>query len=253
MNVGQIRRTVARYFEVAASEFITDDEDLIIIGMNSARKKAELLHDFEVSKVSVDLVVDDVTGGVLSSAVLAGTSGEGAVSVNVKSVIAGGVFVDDVVSPVRFSTTTSVDKDRVRVGRECYDDELRYPSDATFSGGFYRDRRPKILQFGNTIFKYPFGNTGETSTLRLQVYKWFDDYTVAGEDDDPGTGDTYTDLFTEHGHDYLKWATIVEVNHLMKEFVPRQEGNLSPHKAFADEALAALISWDEYIVEGART
>lgn len=53
-----------------------------------------------------------------------------------------------------------------------------------------------------------------------------------------------TDWMLEHGSDYLQWATIVELNHLLKTFVARQEGNLEPPIRLRDEALEALIRWD---------
>lgn len=243
MTIGAIKDTVAAYFQEATSYFTIGGTDLLLVALNSSRKKAELVHDFEASKVVVDLVVDDVAGGDLTDAVLTGTDD----GVRIKSVIQAGVVLDGHVKPVRFTTTTSLDKERLdrSVTRwDHWDEDCRYPSDAQFrrwnSGGL------KVLQFGGKLFKYPFGTAGESSTLTLQVYKWFDEY--EGED-----AADMEDVFTQHGYDYLKWATIVEVNHLAKAFVSRQEGNLAPPTAMADAALSALISWDEYVIEGGRS
>lgn len=62
-----------------------------------------------------------------------------------------------------------------------------------------------------------------------------------------------SDIWTTHGQKYLLWATLVQLNHLWKRFVPRTEGNLPPPQQLADEGLAALIAWDAYKYEGFRT
>lgn len=237
MNIGDLKAIIVAYFREDISHFTVGGQDLLLVALNSVRKQAELVHDFEYSKVSVDLVVDDVIGGDLSDAVLSGTDD----GVDVKSVIQVGIVVTGDVVPARFSTTTSIAKEHLhrRWPRDRWDQ--RYPDDAECKDGRYS--RSRVLQFGSKLFRYPFGTTGEQTTLTLEVYKWFADY---AEDEDE-------DLFTKHGHNYLKWAAIIEVNHLFKRFVPRQEGNLAPPTGLADQALQALIAWDEYIVEGGRS
>lgn len=62
-----------------------------------------------------------------------------------------------------------------------------------------------------------------------------------------------SDIWTTHGQKFLLWASIVQLNHLWKRFVPRTEGNLAPPQQLADDGLASLIAWDAYRYEGFRT
>ena len=58
-----------------------------------------------------------------------------------------------------------------------------------------------------------------------------------------------TDYFLQRGFPYMMWATICELNYLIKRFVYRQEGNLTAPTKERDEALEALIADDSYAVE----
>lgn len=64
--------------------------------------------------------------------------------------------------------------------------------------------------------------------------------------------DTTSDIWTTHGQQYLLWGTVVHLNQLFKEFVQRQEGNLPPPQALADQGLQNLITWDIYRYEQFR-
>ena len=66
----------------------------------------------------------------------------------------------------------------------------------------------------------------------------------------PG-GDT-SDVWLTKGAQYLLWAGMVEVNHLCKEFVFRQEGNLPPPEKMAEEALEVFRQWDTFRFEQDR-
>lgn len=227
MTVGTLKTIIAAYFGKPQSEFVIEGTDLLLTALNSARKKAELVHDFEYTRTEVDLVVDAASGGLISAAKVAGTT----TSIAIKSINQGGVVgVNGQVTPVKFVSK----KETETIGVV-----NRYPSDAEISSSVCRRR---LVQVGQQIFSYPLGTTGQLSKLRLNAYTWMAEYIIGTE----------TDFMTEHGHDYLKWSAIVEVNYLHQKFVPRQEGNLAPPTTLADQALAALISWDEYVVETAR-
>lgn len=62
-----------------------------------------------------------------------------------------------------------------------------------------------------------------------------------------------SDIWTTHGQKYLLWATCVQLNHIWRRWVARQEGNLPPPSTLAEEGLAALIAWDSYKFEAFRT
>jgi hypothetical protein len=83
------------------------------------------------------------------------------------------------------------------------------------------------------------------------------DYVGVGSYTGTGTAvltntDTTSDIWLTKGSAYIQWATIVYLNNLCKEFVPRQEGNLPPPQTLADTALATFITWDIYKYEGFR-
>ncbi len=61
--------------------------------------------------------------------------------------------------------------------------------------------------------------------------------------------DDLTDYFLLHGFAYMQWATVVELNHLIQRFVPRQEGSIGPPTKERDVQLALLINNDVYATE----
>lgn len=65
-------------------------------------------------------------------------------------------------------------------------------------------------------------------------------------------GSDMSDVWLTKGSQYLQWAGIVEVNHLAKEFVFRQEGNLPPPQDLADAALETFREWDSFRYEQDR-
>jgi hypothetical protein len=65
-------------------------------------------------------------------------------------------------------------------------------------------------------------------------------------------GSDTSDVWLTKGAQYLMWGGIVEVNHLAKEFVFRQEGNLPPPEKLRDEALENFRQWDSFRYEENR-
>jgi len=63
------------------------------------------------------------------------------------------------------------------------------------------------------------------------------------------SGDAY---WLTYGEQYLLWQSIIQLNHLSKSFVYRQEGNLPPPQVLADQGLAALREWDTMKFEAFR-
>ena len=61
-----------------------------------------------------------------------------------------------------------------------------------------------------------------------------------------------TDIWWKQGSQILWWAAIVQVNHLCKEFVFRQEGNLPPPEKLAEAALETFRQWDSFKYEQDR-
>jgi hypothetical protein len=67
---------------------------------------------------------------------------------------------------------------------------------------------------------------------------------------EPYTQPTDTDFLLQNGFEYMMWATIVELNHLLLKYVPRQEGTLAPPNNARDAAFNALVLWDSHSVAG---
>jgi hypothetical protein len=65
-------------------------------------------------------------------------------------------------------------------------------------------------------------------------------------------GNDTSDIWLTKGNQYLLWGGIVEVNHLCKEFVFRQEGNLPPPEKLRDDALDNFRLWDTFKYEQDR-
>lgn len=65
-------------------------------------------------------------------------------------------------------------------------------------------------------------------------------------------GSDTTGVWLSKGSQYLLWAGLVEVNHMAKEFVFRQEGNLPPPEKLRDDALETFKLWDSFKYEQDR-
>jgi hypothetical protein len=65
-------------------------------------------------------------------------------------------------------------------------------------------------------------------------------------------GSDTQDVWLTKGAQYLLWGGLVEVNHMAKEFVFRQEGNLPPPEKLRDDALETFRSWDSFRYEQDR-
>jgi hypothetical protein len=56
--------------------------------------------------------------------------------------------------------------------------------------------------------------------------------------------DSIADWLLVDGFEYMQWATICELNHLLEVYLPRQEGKLPPPDRQREESLEALMRWD---------
>lgn len=95
---------------------------------------------------------------------------------------------------------------------------------------------PIAYQQGQSIYIVGSGTFTFPITARLEVVRFMPDYSA----------DTDHDFFCDFGAEYLQWAAILELNKHFKQFIPVAEGSI-PEAAvekFADEALQALIKWD---------
>jgi hypothetical protein len=80
----------------------------------------------------------------------------------------------------------------------------------------------------------------QTFELGLEVYIFDTDWTTDDVEDDADV----SDIWTTHGAEYILWGSIIELNYRFKEFVPREEANLTPPTELMRGGLESLITWD---------
>jgi hypothetical protein len=90
----------------------------------------------------------------------------------------------------------------------------------------------------------PAGAYAPTGTWTASTTGWATVSMIAGSDT--------SGIWLTKGCQYLLWAGIVEVNHMAKEFVFRQEGNLPPPEKLRDDALETFKMWDSFKYEQDR-
>jgi hypothetical protein len=241
MNVGTLKGVIAAYLQVDASTLVVGGVDLILVSLNNARRKAELFHDWSCSEVTAYGTATLGVGNWKSNMLLYPSGG----AVTLKQPTTFYLTLDngDLLPLVHQSKKLGVSLAKEYLDRGA--GELRsryngdYVADSLLSNGVQTSPSSlRIFLHGNggyTIEPRPTVN----NTVVVDGYRWLADY--AGNND--------TDWFTEHGSEYLQWASIVELNHRVQLFVPQQEGNIAPPVKAADEALTTLVAYDNYQLE----
>ena len=235
MNVGDIKQVIEDYLQVGTTDTSPNGVDLTLRAVNNARKHAERLHDFNASIVTVSLSVDPTNGGSILAATKEFGSSDLPATVDIKNIrkVRVDVANSNVSKVIRFMShgeymSTLLEKREANSSGWDY----RYPgssNDDNVSGV-----RTIATIHGDLIFLQPTPDTA--TTIYIDGHAWHPDYTANGDED----------FFTKHGADYLIWAGVVELNHLLKTLVPRQEGNLSPPERLKQDALKALILMDDH-------
>lgn len=241
MTLATLKAVCAAYHKKATADLTVNAVDLFLVAVNNARKAAERLHNFEHTRVSATLVVDGVTGGALSGLLLTPLgvySGLKEIT-SASRLHANGSYV-----PLNFTRADIVNENErslLTQDNSYYDD--RYPSDASFLSS---SSDVSLVQRGGSIYFYPriSGAAGTTTEVTIEGFGWLRDYVASDL-----SSSSATDFFVEHGFDFLQWATIIELNHYFKTFVPRQEGNLSAPEQRKEEAWRSLLLWDSYLVD----
>lgn len=220
-TVGEIRAQVQFYLQSTA--MTQGQSDIFLLELNSARARAERLHDFAVSLQNTTASVSPSTGADLTN--LTYTGGH-----RFKALLDAAITVGGYNHPLDIMTKHGQQLElRDQNRRKLWDYQESTRSET--SSSIYA---PRILLEGNTMYLHPTPTAA--TTVSVTAYTWFPDY----EDDDD------SDWFTETGADYLKWATIVSLNHHFQVFVPRQEGSLSPPERAMNEALETMIRFDVF-------
>ena len=100
-----------------------------------------------------------------------------------------------------------------------------------------RPGKVEVVISGSRVSLVP--DITEATVLYFDGYQWLDDY----------DSDSDTDFFIKHGSQYMLWSALCELNKLVKQWVPRQEGNLSEPTKERDTALEALIRHDKAVID----
>lgn len=161
----------------------------------------------------------------------------------VKSVIEVGVFDDqDNLRPVTW-TTVAESLERQRKERRF---QPRYPTDEQASGAVRAASRVDFS--GDNVYLFPLPTEpGDPVPLGIECYTFRRDWTA-----DDLSALLEGDEWTNNGEQFLMWGVIVHLNHLFKEFVFRQEGNLPPPTDLRNEGLAGFMAWDAHKYEQNR-
>lgn len=227
-NVLQIKQEVAEYLQIPVEDLVRNGVDLGLSAMNKARKKAEKLHEWNVTKTSLHLPLTGLKGSWVEGYETIGGS-----SVLIKQPETFYLLNSDgVTTPLRHLTKKDVAFKSIRSSR--------------FNLSKFRpNTSPSFSSCQNVVILNGFNfelavEPPSSQTLWCDCWKWVSDY----EDD------TDTDFFTEHGSEYLMWRIVVDTNHIFKTFTPQQEGNLSPPEKRVQEALGDLIEMDAYAEQG---
>lgn len=283
-------------------------DDLIVTAANSARKWAEMRHDFRCASVTLPVTIP----------------GEGSVSLDdvngVSLKTLSHCYLTDSKCPVSVVTSKAdwyrryEQQDRVPDGYRQHhvdynkfylESALLYDNDSLTTSGVYKEDINVDVHgfrwmesYANEEFAMSLTTQPELSDLKFSLVSgiWPTDitevtvkyplidssfvtqlaagtYPVTRIDDNEieltgvtlvdfpvngisfpafytASGSASTDWFLKHGFEYMQWATIVEVNHLLQTFVQRQEGSLSPPEQMRDRAFEAIRALDVWSSEG---
>lgn len=124
-----------------------------------------------------------------------------------------------------------------QIGRQPYN-----PSMTLYGMGVWSDN-PLAYQNAQSLFLYPPNQfTFPVVGVGLNILQFLPDYVNGSE----------TDFFVQNAPDFLQWGACLEINRLWKEFVNRQEGNITDDQIKTNYVAAwnALIQWDISIKGG---
>lgn len=91
-----------------------------------------------------------------------------------------------------------------------------------------------LFQQGKRFYLYPTSDT-EAVTVKIDCNIFLDDYVLPEQ----------TDFFLQEGFEYMQWASCVELNRLLKIFLPNEANSLPPPIRERNEAFEALVGADK--------
>jgi hypothetical protein len=243
MDIQTLKVKVATYLQKVATDFVIANPtpppttvDLLLDAINKSHQHAQQYHDFEFAKVSVDALVDLTNGVPISPLPLHGTTSQVTVKKVLRAFIADGFGG---VRPIKFvSREWQVADAAQRWNGVPYPwapvqrDMPQYPT-------FYE---VYLTQQANILMLYPSAKVvvpQNPAPIFLDVVRYFPDYQNT---------DDNSDFLLQFGDAYLMWDACCRLNTLVKEYVPRQEGNVPAPTDDRDAAWQDLIAWDANVV-----
>ena len=246
MDIGTLKVKVATYLQKVATDFVITNPnpppttvDLLLDSINASHQHALQYHDFEYAKVSVDALVDLFSGVPISPLQIHGTTGP-ANLVTVKKVLRA--YIADGFGGVRPIKFVSRDWQYADAGQRW--NGVPYPwapvqRDMPSYPTFYEIY---LTQQADTLMMYPNARVVVPQNplpLFLDVIRYFPDYDNTSNN---------SDFLLQFGEKFLMWDACCNLNALVKEYVPRQEGNVSAPTEQRDDAWQDLIAWDANVV-----
>lgn len=251
MNLFSLKDVCALLVGKTSADLTTGSTDLFLVAANNARRNAELRHNFEYSRITALVDINGADGASLDNgANISSYLGDTYSFVKIKEIVAvmrrrpDGTYI-----PLDFARADiPIERDRTEL--EFSDNlfpYLRYPSDAQINA---RGSSSSIIQRGRSLYIYPVYIDQSPTTWRVLIegYGWLNNYEDVGNVDDAPQ-----DFFVEYGATYLQWAIVCELNMYFRQFVSRQEGNLSPPEKERDAAWHDLLIWDTYQIDSNTT
>lgn len=241
MNLGNLKRKIANYFDKTPTDFQRPDEggDMILDALDSARLNAETIFPFEANRKVLTITVD-------------GTGGADWTNLPEYQLINTTWRVRSLRSMYRLYGTPPACWCEVMFE---FKSNLRFPtpiplgshdfSPPPWNGFDFNPSLPpgiweRMFIVGQRVYHYPI-NTDQIPML-VDAVVWMDDYV----DKDA----SYSDWMIDKGYNYLFWYALDELNFYQKEWVPREEGNISIMKGKIESELAKLISLDANVQNG---
>lgn len=192
----------------------------ILVALNNARSFAEKNHDFAMAQVSVPVTLTNAGLNIIN---LGGGAPKMKKIIGVDLDTGNGTF-----KPLLFTTMQDL-RSRMRL-----DDKTR-PAEVYHEGSASDCHEAQIVLDGLSLNSYPLLTSGQSMDLILRGYKWLNRYTAL---------DTTTDWLIENGFDFFMWSAVVELNHIVQIYLPRQEGSLPPPERLKQDAWEALVIVD---------
>lgn len=199
----------------------------LLVAINNARLWAERNHDFAFTKVSVPVSLTSA-GLDINNLGVSNTRMKKIVGVDV--VTTGGGTMPLLCTTKQDLRIKLRNQDRIQIHE-------RYPG--SYPSALMLE--PRIIVDGLQLNSYPGLSTGQSMDIIVHGYQWLERYAEL---------DGTTDWLIQNGFDFMMWQSVLEVNHIVNVFVPRQEGSLSPPEKLRDEAWSGLVIVDSDITGG---